>query len=227
MEKDEKMKISFRQIMYRYAQILTYNKLENSITIFVNGFLLMILYVGFSAHTLPVEVIPYAYRDKLLMFYVITTILLVLSRIFWCWYHQQRFAGAVEVISNYVNVIVITILIGWLTKIDTKTLIMGITIVVLFNIVIYVVRLLGSQKLPMYMLFSVVIFAVVTTFLYLFTGVDFFIKISFIPMACIVSSRIIPYWLMLDTPYRRNLIKEFGPKDIDKSAIFVSKKKSK
>ena len=27
--------------------------------------------------------------------------------------------------------------------------------------------------------------------------------------------------------YRRNLIKEFGPKDIDKSAIFVSKKKEK
>ncbi|TGY52046.1 hypothetical protein [Ligilactobacillus murinus] len=221
------MKISFRQILYRYAQILTYNKLENSITIFINGFLLMILYVGFSAHTLPVKIIPYVYRDKLLTFYVITTIMLVLSRIFWRWYHQQMFAGAVEVISNYVNVIVITILIGWLTKIDAKTLIVGITIVILFNIVIYVVRLLGSQKIPMYMLFSVVILAVVTTFLYSFTRVDIFIKISFIPMACILSSRIIPYWLMLDTPYRRNLIKEFGPKDIDKSAIFVSKKKSK
>ena len=221
------MKISFRQILYRYAQILTYNKLENSITIFINGFLLMILYVGFSAHTLPVKIIPYVYRDKLLTFYVITTIMLVLSRIFWRWYHQQMFAGAVEVISNYVNVIVITILIGWLTKIDAKTLIVGITIVILFNIVIYVVRLLGSQKIPMYMLFSVVILAVVTTFLYSFTRVDIFIKISFIPMACILISRIIPYWLMLDTPYRRNLIKEFGPKDIDKSAIFVSKKKSK
>ncbi len=221
------MKISFRQILYRYAQILTYNKLENSITIFINGFLPMILYVGFSAHTLPVKIIPYVYRDKLLTFYVITTIMLVLSRIFWRWYHQQMFAGAVEVISNYANVIVITILIGWLTKIDAKTLIVGITIVILFNIVIYVVRLLGSQKIPMYMLFSVVILAVVTTFLYSFTRVDIFIKISFIPMACILSSRIIPYWLMLDTPYRRNLIKEFGPKDIDKSAIFVSKKKSK
>lgn len=221
------MKTSFRQILYRYAQMLTYNKLENSITIFINGFLLMILYVGFSAHTLPVKIIPYVYRDKLLTFYVITTIMLVLSRIFWRWYHQQRFAGAVEVISNYVNVIVIAILIRWLTKIDAKTLIVGITIVILFNIVIYVVRLLGSQKIPMYMLFSVVILAVVTTFLYSFTRVDIFIKISFIPMVCILSSRIIPYWLMLDTPYRRNLIKEFGPRDIDKSAIFVSKKKSK
>ena len=46
-----------------------------------------------------------------------------------------------------------------------------------------------------------------------------------IPAGCILSFKVIPYWLILDTPYRRNLIKEFGPKDIDKSVIFVSKEK--
>jgi len=67
----------------------------------------------------------------------------------------------------------------------------------------------------------------INIFLYFITDKEVFVNLLGIPAGCILSFKVIPYWLILDTPYRRNLIKEFGPKDIDKSVIFVSKKKEK
>ncbi|WP_153551154.1 hypothetical protein [Ligilactobacillus murinus] len=221
------MKTTFRRYLYRYTRFLNYTKNENTLVIMINGFLLLGLYVGFSNYTMPSSIIPYRFHDKLLMFYGITLILLVNSRVLWRWYHKFRFAGIVEVISNYVNAVVIVILLGWITEIDHRTLAICVSIVLVYNIILLTLVAMGYKETPKYMLYAVVILSIIATTLYFITGQDIFIKFSFIPVGCILSLRVILYWLMLDTPYRRNLIKEFGPKDIDKSAIFVSKKKSK
>lgn len=221
------MKTTFRRYLYRYTRFLNYTKNENTLVIMINGFLLLGLYVGFSNYTMPSSIIPYRFHDKLLMFYGITLILLVNSRVLWRWYHKFRFAGIVEVISNYVNAVVIVILLGWITEIDHRTLAICVSIVLVYNIVLLTLVAMGYKETPKYMLYAVVILSIIATTLYFITGQDIFIKFSFIPAGCILSLRVILYWLMLDTPYRRNLIKEFGPKDIDKSAIFISKKKEK
>ncbi len=75
------MKTSFRKVLYRYISKFRYNKLENTIFIMVNASILFLLYIGIEAETLPSRIIPYIYRDKLLMFYVVTTLLLIFLRI--------------------------------------------------------------------------------------------------------------------------------------------------
>lgn len=221
------MQTTFRRYLYRYTRFLNYTKNENSLVIMINGFLLLGLYVGFSNYTMPSSVIPYRFHNKLLMFYGITLILLVSSRVLWRWYHKFQFAGIVEVISNYVNAVVIVILLGWITEIDHRTLVICVFIVLVYNIILLTLVAMGHKETPKYMLYAVGILSIIATTLYFITEQDIFIKFSFVPVGCILSLRVILYWLILDTPYRRNLIKEFGPKDIDKSAIFVSKEKEK
>ncbi|MCR1896298.1 hypothetical protein [Ligilactobacillus murinus] len=125
------------------------------------------------------------------------------------------------------NAVVIVILLGWITEIDHRTLVICVFIVLVYNIILLTLVAMGHKETPKYMLYAVVILSIIATTLYFITEQDIFIKFSFVPVGCILALRVILYWLILDTPYRRNLIKEFGPKDIDKSAIFVSKEKEK
>lgn len=218
------MKTSFRKVLYRYTRKVSYNKLENTIFIMVNASILFLLYIGIEAETLPSRIISYVYRDKLLMFYVVTTLLLIFLRIIWPWYHRFRYAGIVEVVSNYVDVIIITVLLGWVTGANKTSMSIAVPIVLLFDAVIFTVGAI-YKKIAQYMIYGTVIVGLVNIFLYFITDKEVFVNLLLIPAGCLFSFKVIPYWLMLDTPYRRNLIKEFGPKDIDKSAIFVSKKK--
>ena len=220
------MKTSFRKVLYRYISKFRYNKLENTIFIMVNASILFLLYIGIEAETLPSRIIPYIYRDKLLMFYVVTTLLLIFLRIIWPWYHRLRYAGIDEVVSNYVDVIIVTILLGWVTGANKTSMSIAVSIVLLFDTVLFTVGAI-YKKIAQYMIYGTVIAGLVDILLYFITDKEVFMNLLFIPAGCIFSFKVIPYWLILDTPYRRNLIKEFGPKDIDKSAIFVSKKKEK
>ena len=213
------MKTSFRKVLYRYISKFRYNKLENTIFIMVNASILFLLYIGIEAETLPSRIIPYIYRDKLLMFYVVTTLLLIFLRIIWPWYHRLRYAGIVEVVSNYV-------LFGWVTGANKTSMSIAVSIVLLFDAVIFTVGAM-YKKIAQYMIYVTVIAGLVNIFLYFITDKEVFVNLLGIPAGCILSFKVIPYWLILDTPYRRNLIKEFGPKDIDKSVIFVSKKKER
>ena len=220
------MKTSFRKVLYRYISKFRYNKLENTIFIMVNASILFLLYIGIEAETLPSRIIPYIYRDKLLMFYVVTTLLLIFLRILWPWYHRLRYAGIVEVVSNYADVIIITVLFGWVTGASKTSMSIAISIVLLFDVAVFIVGAIYT-KIGQYAIYSIAIAGLVVIFFYFITGKEVFANLLFIPAGCILSIKVTPYWLMLDTPYRRNLIKEFGPKDIDRSAIFISKKKSK
>ena len=123
------MKTSFRKVLYRYISKFRYNKLENTIFIMVNASILFLLYIGIEAETLPSRIIPYIYRDKLLMFYVVTTLLLIFLRIIWPWYHRLRYAGIVEVVSNYVDVIIIAVLFGWVTGANKTSMSIAVSIV--------------------------------------------------------------------------------------------------
>lgn len=220
------MKTSFRKVLYRYTRKVSYNKLENTIFIMINASILFLLYIGIEAETLPSRIIPYVYRDKLLIFYVVTTLLLICLRVIWSWYHRLRYAGIVEVVSNYVDAIIVTILLGWVTGANKTSMSIAVSIVLLFDAVLFTVGAI-YKKIAQYMIYGTVIAGLVDIFLYFITDKEVFMNLLFIPAGCIFSFKVIPYWLILDTPYRRNLIKEFGPKDIDKSAIFVSKKKEK
>lgn len=220
------MKTSFRKVLYRYISKFRYNKLENTIFIMVNASILFLLYIGIEAETLPSRIIPYIYRDKLLMFYVVTTLLLIFLRIIWPWYHRLRYAGIVEVVSNYVDVIIIAVLFGWVTGANKTSMSIAVSIVLLFDAVIFTVGAM-YKKIAQYMIYVTVIAGLVNIFLYFITDKEVFVNLLGIPAGCILSFKVIQYWLILDTPYRRNLIIEFGPKDIDKSVIFVSKKKER
>lgn len=220
------MRASFRKVLYRYTMKVRYNKLENTIFIMVNASILFLLYIGIEAETLPSRIIPHIYRDKLLMFYVVTTLLLIFLRILWPWYHRLRYAGIVEVVSNYVDVIIITVLFGWVTGASKTSMSIAISIVLLFDAAVFIVGAIYT-KIGQYAIYSIVIAGLVVIFFYFITDKEVFANLAFIPAGCILSIKVTPYWLMLDTPYRRNLIKEFGPKDIDRSVIFVSKKKER
>ncbi len=159
------MKTSFRKVLYRYISKFRYNKLENTIFIMVNASILFLLYIGIEAETLPSRIIPYIYRDKLLMFYVVTTLLLIFLRIIWPWYHRLRYAGIVEVVSNYVDVIIIAVLFGWVTGANKTSMSIAVSIVLLFDAVIFTVGAM-YKKIAQYMIYVTVIAGLVNIFLY-------------------------------------------------------------
>lgn len=220
------MRASFRKVLYRYTMKVRYNKLENTIFIMINASILFLLYIGIETETLPSYIISYAYRDKLLVFYVATTLLLIFSRVIWPWYYRLRYAGIVEVVSNYVDMSIVTVLLGWMVGASKVSMGIAISIVLLFDAAVFIVGAIYT-KIGQYAIYSIVIAGLVVIFFYFITGKEVFANLVFIPAGCILSLKVTPYWLMLDTPYRRNLIKEFGPKDIDRSVIFVSKKKER
>ena len=141
--------------------------------------------------------------------------MLICLRVIWSWYHRLRYAGIVEVVSNYVDVIIVTILLGWVTGANKTSMSIAVSIVLLFDTVLFTVGAI-YKKIAQYMIYGTVIAGLVDIFLYFITDKEVFMNLLFIPAGCIFSFKVIPYWLILDTPYRRNLIKEFGPKDIDK-----------
>lgn len=83
------------------------------------------------------------------------------------------------------------------------------------------------NKISHYIFYGVGIVTLITIPIGYFLNNNMLMGLGAITFAMMGTLKYIPYWLILDTTYRRNLIKEFGPIGIEKSAIFASKKKSK
>lgn len=217
----------FRKVQYAFLRITTYSKFENTIMLWINGFLFATLPVG----TIPEYILSSETKEWLIYFYGITLVLLVIERIFWNQYHKKRWAGVVEVISNYVNVYTLYRLFRVTMDISENMMLVGLILVILYYVsfmafcIWYEYRGKKERRVTKYMIYMIVIVGMPAVLIAYFTDNEFFYGIGILICAMFFSLKVIPYWLMLDTPYRRNLIKEFGPKDIDKSAIFVSKKK--
>lgn len=220
---------TFRKVQYAFLKITTYSKFENTIMLCINGFLFATLPVG----TIPEYILSSETKKWLIYFYGITLILLVIERIFWNQYYKKRWAGVVEVISNYVNIYTLYRLFRITMDISENMMLVGLILVILYYVSLmafctwYEYRGKKERRVTKYMIYMIVIVGMPVVLIAYFTDNEFFYGIGSLICAMLFSLKVIPYWLILDTPYRRNLIKEFGPKDIDKSVIFVSKEKEK
>ncbi|AWZ37470.1 hypothetical protein CPQ89_00045 [Ligilactobacillus murinus] len=223
------IKKAYRKIMFQYVTRLNYDKFENSIMLAINS-LLSFLFICLNYLKIA-SVIPY--QSKIMYFYLITFFLLVAVRLVWKWYHSRKWAGIVEVVSTYVNTIIVVLILADLAEISIEQLIIYIVIVAIFYAVYLGLSVWYEIQGETADLFSKKIVTVITSIgvisgiLGEITDTEFFWNVVTLLLAMLSSIKIVNYWLILDTPYRRNLIKEFGPKDIDRSAIFISKKKSK
>mgnify|MGYP007125849537 FL=1 len=223
------IKKAYRKIMFQYVTRLKYDKFENSIMLAING-LLLFLFMCLNFFKIA-YVIPY--QKNIMYFYLITFLLLVALRLVWKWYHSRKWAGIVEVVSTYVNTIIVVLILADLAEISIEQLIIYIVIVAIFYAVYLGLSVWYEIQGETANLFSKKIVTVITSIgvisgiLGEITDTEFFWNVVTLLLAMLSSIKIVNYWLILDTPYRRNLIKEFGPKDIDRSAIFISKKKSK
>ena len=223
------IKKAYRKIMFQYVTRLKYDKFENSIMLAING-LLLFLFMCLNFFKIA-YVIPY--QKNIMYFYLITFLLLVALRLVWKWYHSRKWAGIVEVVSTYVNTIIVVLILADLAEISIEQLIIYIVIVAIFYVVYLGLSVWYEIQGETADLFSKKIVTVITSIgvisgiLGEITDTEFFWNVVTLLLAMLSSIKIVNYWLILDTPYRRNLIKEFGPKDIDRSAIFISKKKSK
>lgn len=59
--------------------------------------------------------------------------------------------------------------------------------------------------------------AIIMAGFYMITTKDIFIEISLMMFEMLASPKLFLYWLILNTSYRHNLIKEFKPKNVEKS----------
>ncbi len=220
---------SFRKVQYAFLNITTYTKFENTIVLCINGFFFAILAIG----TIPEYAISSGTKQWLVYFYGISVILLACERIFWKKLHNKQWAGIVEVISNYINVYTSFGIFRIILDVSESAMLVGLILVVLYYVIFvafctwYEYRGKKERNITKYMIYMIAILGTPITLIAYFTDNESFYSIGILIFSMFFSLKVIPYWLILDTPYRRNLMKEFGPKDIDKSAIFVSKKKSK
>ncbi|WP_153551661.1 hypothetical protein SC851_03915 [Ligilactobacillus murinus] len=221
---------AFRKVQYTFlVNITTYSKFENTIMLCINGFFFATLPVG----TIPEYILSSEMKKWLIYFYGITLVLLVVERIFWNRYYTKRWAGVAEVISNYVNIYTSYRLFRVTMDVSENMMLLSLVLIGLYYVSFvafctwYEYREKKERKVTKYMVYMLIVVGTPTILIAYFTDNEFFYGIGILIGAMMLSLKVIPYWLMLDTPYRRNLIKEFGPKDIDKSAIFVSKKKEK
>lgn len=223
------IKKAYRKIMFQYVTRLKYDKFENSIMLAING-LLLFLFMCLNFFKIA-YVIPY--QKNIMYFYLITFLLLVALRLVWKWYHLRRYAGIVEVVSTYVNTIVVVLILAELADISPSQLSICTAIVVIFYVAYLGISVWYEMRGKTANVFSKKVATVIISIGVIFgilgeiTDIEFFWNVVALLLAMLSSIKIVNYWLILDTPYRRNLIKEFGPEDIDKSAIFVSKKKEK
>lgn len=220
---------TFRKVQYAFLRVTTYSKFENTIMLCINGFFFATLPVG----TIPEYILSSEVKKWLIYFYGITLVLLIGERIFWKQYYNKRWAGVVEVISNYVNIYTSYRLFRVTMDISENMMLVGLSLVILYYVSLmafctwYEYRGKKERRVTKYMIYMIAILGAPVSIIAYLTDNEFFYGITILICAMFLSLKVIPYWPILDTPYRRNLIKEFGPKDIDKSAIFVSKKKEK
>lgn len=223
------MKQALRKAQYRTVTVLTYNKGENSIAMLFD-FIVILTILSRKISSFLEQYNNIA--EYFLYFYTGNLVLLLICRVFWNYYSRFRYVGIVEVLSNYLTMCIAPFLIGSELGVSMKNIIVSIIVIIIYYIISIVLsswdgnRKEFINKISHYIFYVVGIFTLITIPIGYLLKNDMMIGLGAITFAMMSSLKYIPYWLILDTPYRRNLIKEFGPKDIDKSAIFVSKKKN-
>ena len=223
------MNRAFRKTQYRAANVLTYNKGENSITMLFDFIVILTILSRKTSSFLE----QYNIAEYLLYFYIGSVSLLLICRVLWNYYSKSRYAGIVEVLSNYLTMCIAPFLIGGELGISMKGIIISTIMIILYYVISIILSVWYGKrkeiirKISHYIFYGVVIFTLITIPMGYFLKNNTVLGLGAITFAMMSTLKYIPYWLILDTPYRRNLIKEFGPKDIDKSAIFISKKKEK
>lgn len=223
------MKQAFRKAQYQIVTVLIYNKGENSIAMLFD----FIVILTILSRKIPSFLYQYNIAKCLLYFYTVNLALLLICRVFWNCYSRFRYVGIVEVSSNYLTMCIAPFFIGSELGISMKNIIVSIIAIIIYYIISMVLsswygnRKEIINKISHYIFYGVGIVTLITIPIGYFLNNNMLMGLGAITFAMMGTLKYIPYWLILDTTYRRNLIKEFGPIDIEKSAIFTSKKKIK
>lgn len=220
--------------LYMIVRQISFTKGSNGMCLVIAAGILVFLAIGTAPH----DLMNAQWQHNWSIIYILIIVSLILSRLFWNWYEHSAVSGICEVIATYLNSLMIIFMMGNIFNIGnigsfiTALACLAFFIIWFFVGVWYEIRGIKFKKIMVYMIYSIIIIGVVGVVLYLITWTRLFMGIDFIMMGFLISTHVVPYFFVLNFPYKKRLYKKFEQMEngtpfgikILPSSVFANKK---
>lgn len=225
-------KKGLKKYLYALCQMHSLTKTFNFYCIL--GASIVIFILGIADNVMTNIGVTTQEKKTLILFFVIIIFFLLIARILWKKYSQSKLAGLVEVIAVYADLIMLIELFGDAFGLSVNVIICCIVIMLICFIcwslitVWYESNEIPSKdrKLLKNIFLGIWIIALLLIGVFIITEKIVFGVLAFVIIGCQNGGYFFCYVLILKFPFKSRLEKEFGPKDIEASSIFINKKKN-